>query len=124
MKCNDAGMAYSIDLRERVVKAYKEGQSKHAIAKRYALSWWSVDSYIKRDEQGNLAATSPPGREPYLDAEGCKVLKQQVQDHPDWTLEEHSDALYESRGVRLKKSAVSKYLLKMNLRYKKKSLSK
>ena len=116
-------MAYSMDIRKRVVKAYKEGQSKNAIAKRYELSWWTVDSYIKRNEQGNLEASSPPGAKPLLDEKACRVLKQQVQEHPDWTLEEHSDALYESTGVRLKKSAVSKYLLKMNLRYKKKSLS-
>ena len=116
-------MAYSLDLRERVVNAYKAGQNKHKIAKRYDLSWKTVDSYIKRFEAGNLKADSPPGLAPWLDAEGCKTLKQQVQDHPDWTLEEHSDALYETSGLRLKKSAVSKYLLKMNLRYKKKSLS-
>jgi transposase len=116
-------MAYSLDIRERVVKAYKEGESKDAVAKRYELSWWTVASYIKRNEQGNLAASSPPGAKPYLDAKGCEILKQQVQEHPDWTLEEHSDALYETTGIRLKKSAVSKYLVKMNLRYKKKPLS-
>jgi transposase len=116
-------MAYPLAIRERVVKAYKDGQGKRAIARRYELNRATVDDYIKRAEAGKLEADSPPGRAPYLDAEGCEVLKQQVQDHPDWTLEEHSDALYESKGIRLKKSALSKYLLKMNLRYKKKSLS-
>jgi transposase len=115
-------MAYSLDIRKRVVKAHKEGQSKNAIAKRYELSWRTVDKYINRFEAGKLEADSPPGRKPWLDAEGCEVLKQQVQEHADWTLEEHSDALYESKGIRLKKSAVSNYLRKLNLRYKKKSL--
>jgi transposase len=115
-------MAYSLDIRKRVVNAHKEGQSKNAIAKRYELSWRTVDNYVKRSISSELEAKSPPGRKPWLDAEGCEVLKQQVQEHPDWTLEEHSDALYKSKGIRLKKSAVSKYLLRMNLRYKKKSL--
>jgi transposase len=116
-------MAYSLDLRKRVVKAYEEGQNKDTIAKRYELSWKTVDSYIKRFESGKLEADSPPGCKLWLDTEACEVLKQEVHEHPDWTLEEHSDALNEKTGIRLKKSAVSKYLLKMNLRYKKKSLS-
>ena len=116
-------MAYPLALRERIVKAYKEGQSKRAIARRYKVDRSTVAAYIKRSESGKLEADSPPGLKPWLSSENLEVLRTQVKEHSDWTLEEHSDALYESTGVRLKKSAVSKYLLKMNLRYKKKSLS-
>ncbi|NOK78961.1 MAG: hypothetical protein GFH24_608416n5 [Chloroflexi bacterium AL-N5] len=115
-------MAYSKDIRERIIKAYEAGQNKNAIAKRYEVSWWSVDSYIKRFKAGKLEADSPPGRPPSLDAEGCKVLAKQVAEHADWSLEEHGEALHESIGLRLKKSAIGNYLQKLNLRYKKKSL--
>lgn len=115
-------MAYSMDLRERVVKAHEAGQNKNAIAKRYEISWWTVDSYIKRAKAGKLKADSPPGRSPRLDAEGCKILAQQVAEHADWTLQEHSEALEQSTGLQLKKSAIGNYLKQLNLRYKKKSL--
>lgn len=117
-------MAYPLALRERVIKAHKDGQSKRSIARRYEINRSTVDAYIKRQEAGKLEADSPPGAKPWLKGEDLEVLKSQVAEQPDWTLEEHSDALYENRGIRLKKSAISKYLLKMNLRYKKKSLPK
>ena len=115
-------MAYSLDLRERVVKAHKEGQSKNAIAKRYAISWWAVDSYIKRSAAGKLEADSPPGQEPWLDEAGCEELKAQVEAHPDWTLEEHAEALAKTTKVKLKKSAIDKYFGKLGISRKKKSL--
>ena len=112
--------AYSLDLRERIIKAHlEEGQSKSEVARRFGVSRRSVIRYVKRAEQGRLAATPHPGSKPWLSAEQCEILRQQVEAHNDWTLEEHAEALAEHTGVELKKSAIDKYLRKLGISRKK-----
>ena len=115
-------MAYGIDLRKRVVQAHQEGASNRAIAKRFMVDRRTIARWIKREEEGNLQATSPPGMYAALDASGKESLKAMVLEHQDWTLEQYSDGLFERTGIRLKKSAINKYLHALNLRYKKKSV--
>lgn len=56
---------YSLDLRERIVRAHsEEGQNKSAVARRFGVSRWSVERYVKRAEAGQLAATPHPGNKP------------------------------------------------------------
>ena len=113
---------YSLDLRERVVKAHvEEGQNKSEVARRFGVSRWSVERYVKRAEAGRLAATPHPGSKPWLNEAQCEVLRQQVKDHNDWTLAEHAEALAEATGVSLKKSAVNKYLRKLGVTRKKRA---
>jgi len=70
---------YSQDLRERVVKAHvEEGQNKSLVARRFGVSRWTVDRYVKRAEAGSLAATPHPGPKPWLDGAQSEVLTRQV----------------------------------------------
>lgn len=113
---------YSLDLRERVVKAHaEEGQNKNEVARRFGVSRWTVARYVKRAEAGNLAARPHPGGKPWLNEKQREVLRQQVEEHNDWTLEEHARALAEATGVKLKKSAVAKYLRKLGVTHKKRA---
>ena len=70
---------------------------------------------------GNLAATPHPGPKPWLDEVQCKILKQQVEEHSDWTLEQHAEALAETTDVVLKKSAIDKYFRKLSITHKKRA---
>ena len=115
-------MSYSMDLRERVVASYEETKNKSEIARRYQISRWTVDRYIKRAEQGSLEAKSPPGPKGRLAQESLNVLKKQVKDHNDWTLEQHAEALAKATGISLKKSAIAKYFSKMGMSRKKRVL--
>ena len=99
----------------------EEGQNKSEVARRFGVSRWSVERYVKRAEAGHLAATPHPGNKPWLNEAQCEVLRQQVKDHNDWTLEEHAEALAEATGVALKKSAVDKYLRKLGMTRKKRA---
>lgn len=65
---------YSLDLRERVVKAYEQGQNKSEIARRYGMSRWTVGRYLKRFEAGKLAAGPHPGPKPWLNEAHCEIL--------------------------------------------------
>lgn len=116
--------SYSVDLRERIVKAHvEEGQNKSAVARRFGVSRWSVDRYVKRSAAGSLAATPHPGSKQRLNKVQCEVLREQVKAHKDWTLERHAEALAETTGVELKKSAVGNYLKRLGISHKKGALS-
>ena len=115
---------YSLDIRERVVKAVKEEkQSKTYVAKRFGISRWTVNRYLKRDEADNLAATKPAGRPQKLDQKALDKLKEQVTQHPDWTLEEHALNLVSKKLGEVKKSSIGNYLKRLGISLKKDVLS-
>lgn len=114
-------VVYSLDLRERIVAAYEEMGNKSAVARRFKVSRWTVADYLKRAQEGQLAPTPHPGRPSRLNQADCEQLRQQVHEHPDWTLEQHADELAARRGVTIKKSTVSNYLRKLGLSHKKRS---
>jgi transposase len=116
--------SYSVDLRERVVKAHiEEGQSKSAVGRRFGVSRWSVGRYVKRAAAGSLAATPHPGKRQRLDGAGCEVLRRQVQEHRDWTLQRHAEELAKVTGIELKKSSVGNYLKRLGITHKKRASS-
>jgi transposase len=47
-------MAYSLDLRERVVAAVKEGMTQPEVAARFKVSLSSVERYVRREREGAL----------------------------------------------------------------------
>lgn len=111
-----------MDLRRRIVKAYtEEGQNKSEVARRFGVSRWTVGRYVKRAETGSLAATPHPGAKPWLNEAQCEVLRRQVEEHNDWTLEAHAEALARATGVSLKKSAIDKYFRKLGITRKKRA---
>ena len=117
--------SYSVDLRERVVKAHlEEGQNKSAVARRFGVSRWTVERYVKRAAAGSLAPTPHPGRPQRLDGAGCEALRAQVRDHHDWSLEQHAAALTAATGVALKKSSVGNYLKRLGITHKKRVSSR
>lgn len=114
--------SYSVDLRERIVRAHiEEGQSKSAVARRFGVSRGSVYRYVKRAAAGCLAATPHPGRRRRLAAEQCVVLRRQVEEHKDWTLEQHAEAFTQATGVTLKKSSVANYCRRLGVTHKKRA---
>lgn len=117
--------SYSLDLRERIVKAHlEEGQNKSAVARRFGVSRWTVERYVKRAATGSLCPTPHPGRGRLLDGTGCAVLRAQVAEHHDWTLKQHAAALTEATGVALKKSSVGNYLKRLGITHKKRVSSR
>lgn len=114
--------SYSLDLRERIVKAHvEEGQNKSAVARRFGVSRWTVERYVKRAAIGSLAPTPHPGSRQRLSGAQCEVLRAQVNEHHDWTLEQHAEALTAATGVTLKKSSIGNYLKRLGITYKKRA---
>ena len=77
-------MAYSIDLRERVVNFVKNGGSKAQAARKYEVSRWCVYDWCKRSD---LAPVKVKRRSRKLDWE---ALIKHVQEYPDALLRERA----------------------------------
>ncbi|MEM7734739.1 MAG: winged helix-turn-helix domain-containing protein [Deinococcota bacterium] len=100
--------------------AVNRGERIKDVAARYEVSRWTVRDYVKLAEVGKLAGIKHPGRPPSLQGKALVVLQQQVEAHPEWTLEKRAEALAKETGVKLKKSAMGNYLKKLGITYKKK----
>jgi len=88
--------AYSLDLRERVMKAYDEGKwSVGQIAERFKVGeWWIHKLKRQRQEVGSLAVRQGKVGQPRsLQGEQVARLERYVDRHPDATLEEMREKL-------------------------------
>ena len=83
------------------------------------MSRRTVERYVKRFEKGGLAATPRPGKGGSLSERHHEVLRKQVAEHNDWTLEQHAATLAEATGIELKKSTVDNYFRKLGISRKK-----
>lgn len=77
-------MAYSLDLRERVVKYVRSGSSVDEAVERYDVSRASIYRWLVRED---LRATLVKRRHRKLDD---TVLSQHVQDYPDARLKDRA----------------------------------
>ncbi len=112
---------HSLDLRERVIAAWRQGEGKSAIARRFMLGYATVRRYIARfEESGSVQARPHGGGAPRkVDAEGEAVLRQLVRERPDATDEELT-RLYEQRaGSCISHATVNRALHRMRLTRKK-----
>jgi len=116
--------AYSLDLRERIVAALKEGQTEKQVATRFGVSESTVTRYDRLDRnQQPLAAKKAPGRAPLLPPEQEPAFVRLVATRTDWTLETLRRAWQEnseSGGTLLSKSALQEHLQRLKVTYKKK----
>ena len=100
-------MAYSVDLRERVVGFVGNGGSKAEASRRFGVSLWCVDDWIKRDD---LVPRLSSVRNRKIDRE---ALRRHVQVYPDALLRERAEHF----GVQI--SAIWYQMHKMKLTRKK-----
>lgn len=96
--------AYSIDLRERVVKAVQEGQSQVRVAALFSVSPATVKRWVgrrRRNPGDDLANRRSPGRPPKVLPEHESALRAQLQSNPAATLAEHVRLWGEQQGSEL-----------------------
>src|SRR5215204_1718327 len=84
-------VAYSIDLRERVLAAVDAGEgTQQQIAQRFRVSSrWIRKLIARRAATGSIAPKpSPGGRKPLIQGEAVEVLRAAIRENPDATLQE------------------------------------
>src|SRR5205823_13397429 len=85
-------VAYSLDLRARIIKSWQEGQSKSGIARMFMVSLSTVKRYVKRFEYlGHVLPTVQRHMSGTLNSKLRKRLARQLEAHPDFTLGQHVD---------------------------------
>jgi len=106
-------MAYSMDLRERVIADCDGGLGTTAVADKYSVSAsWVRRLKQHRRERGDIKPRVGTGRPPVIDAEHLQAL---VAQQPDATLVELRDRL----GLTVTPQAVSKALRRLGFTFKK-----
>lgn len=114
--------AYSLDLRQKIVDAYAEGNlSQRQLAKQFRVALSFVEKLLKQHrETGNIAPKKRLNQTPTkLNDEQLKVLEQLVEEHNDATLEELRALLEQKTGVCIGRSTVDRMLSKLDLTVKK-----
>lgn len=111
--------AYSLDLRERVVRAVEGGMSRAEAARVYAVGLSTVKRYLRLRARGGLAAKPIPGRRRAIGPGDEAALRAQVAAAPDATLDEHRARWARERGVAVSRATMSRALGRLGLPLKK-----
>jgi len=115
--------AYSLDIRERIVGCWQEGESKTSIAERFKVSLSSVKRYVKRFETyGHILPTVQGRMQGKITRKLRKRLAKQVEKYPDHTLAQHAQLWYEKYRKYVSESCLSRTFRRMGLTRKKKTL--
>lgn len=118
-------MAYSQDLRDRVIDAVViEGMSRRAAAVRFGVSETAAINWVKRVE---LTGSRRPGKiggyKPMMLAGHQAFLEAACRDKPDITLQGLCDRLLAERDVRTYTSVMSRFLRHLGVTLKKRRWS-
>jgi transposase len=82
--------AFSLDLRERLLRALASGLSATEIEHHTGVDATTLRRWRQRQARGeSLAPRSAPGRVPLIGPAQYEALRTQVAAHPDATLAEH-----------------------------------
>ena len=114
---------YSLDLRTRVVAAYRQPSARQAaVAAVFGVSVSFLKKLLRHERQTGSLAPKPAsgGRARYLDAEAQAWLVAYVGQHPDVTLAELGQAWQAQGGRPVGQTCLWQVLNEQKLRRKKK----
>jgi transposase len=101
--------AYSQDLRQRVLRAIDQGMPRAEVVKTFDVSLATLKRYLKqRRETGEVRAKPIPGRPAKKGSALDAGLKEQLQTHPDATLQEHCQRWEASHGAQVSSATMSR----------------
>ena len=103
--------AYSVDLRERVIRSWENGRSQSWVAREFGISLGSVNRYIKRYQStGNVQATVRKREQPIICDEQLVDLQAQVDSASDATIDQHIETWERTHGVRVGRATMCRAL--------------
>jgi transposase len=114
--------AYSLDLRQRIVQAYEQGEGSIAeIAERFSVSPAFVNKMLRQWRQTSDLSPLPHGggKPRSLTARHLQLLKRKVQQQGDPSLAELQQLLNDEHQVNVHLSTISRALAKLGLPRKK-----
>ncbi len=116
--------AYSVDLREKVLRAVDQGHPREEIVKLLGVSRATIKRYLKqRRETGSITPKAIPGRTPKKLGQLQAELAAQLQAHDDLRLEDQCRIFEQTHGVRVSTSTMSEAIRRIGWTRKKRRLS-
>lgn len=114
-------MAYSVELRERIVEAVLERKySIRATAQLFRVGHATVERYLKQyRDKGHLTPGISTGRPKLLSSEQEEKVMQQLHEHDDLTLQQHCDVFEKSAGVRMSYVTMHRAIKRLGISRKK-----
>jgi transposase len=108
---------YSVDLRERVLRAHEAGAGSHRVlAERFAVSAGTVCGWLGlARREGRRGPRAHGGGRRLLDGADPQVLVGLVAERNDATLAQYGIGLAERTGVRVSEAAVCRALTRLGL---------
>ncbi len=109
-------MTYSLDLRERVIRAVGQGRPLAEVARTYGVERSTIRAWRERAARGKLApGPTPSRRHTKLTDDDLATLRCEVMAQPDLTLRELQSKL----SVHVAESTIHRALKKLGLSFKK-----
>ncbi len=115
-------MAYSTDLRKKIVRAYDEGLgSQRKIAELFGVSRSFVEKLLhRRRTTGDVAALPHGGgRTALCQHQEHLLVRRLIEKQPDATLDELCEAVEHKRRLRVSRPTMSRVLQRLDLSRKK-----
>src|SRR5438105_1073085 len=112
--------AYSVDLRERIVRAVADGGAKSVIARRFAVSRATVKNYVRQlATTGTCVPRRRAPRRPLIGADQEVILVRRLTEANDATLAEHVAWWAREVGPRVSLATMSRAIHRVGWTYKK-----
>jgi transposase len=112
--------AYSIDLREKVLRAVDQGYAREEIIKLLGVSRATIKRYLKqRRDTGTIAPKAIPGRTPKKLGLLQADLAAQLQAHDDLRVEDQCRLWEQAHGVHVSTSTMSEAIKRIGWTRKK-----
>ena len=116
------GAPYTLDLRERVVAAFRSGMNRLETATLFRVSESSVQRWLRLGrENGSVAARAMGGQRPFVLAGERERILERIAQQPDLPLRTLLAELHD-RGIKVSYFAVWNIVDRAGLSVKKKSL--
>jgi transposase len=112
---------YSDDLRARAIAIVEGGSSRHEVAALFEVSPSSVINWLRRWRDDGSSAAKPSGGSVSPLEKHAGWLLALIARHPDLTLDEAIAAM-RRRGIAGSRSALSRFFIRHNITFKKKSV--
>jgi transposase len=111
---------YSVDLRERVIKAWENGKTQAWIAATFSISVSSIKRYISRYKAtGSMAPTQQGREQPLIKESDAPAIRAMVKRKSDARLAWYCAEWTQATGVKVSPQTMSRALLRFGLPRKK-----
>jgi transposase len=114
--------AYSLDMRKKILAAYQAGNtSVRKVAARFMVSPGVVQRLLKQTRATGNVSSRPPGPAPGqgILSPHIETVVGLVESHPDWTLTEYCEALWDDNGIEVSPATLCRFLQRHRLTLKK-----